>query len=192
MIFLVLPHRLLWVPRSCFQTCVDTRNLDGLTSSPIHTLNAGNNGELKSRFSNTLSSLSAGNHQTSDRWRLDIFTFSQTQAHWDTVRSVVYQRLCDNKSRIHCSFLIGKVRLAPIKTVMIPRLKMTAATVSIRFGEMMNKELDDKPDIIQHHTESTAMLRYIGNDQKRFQVFFANRAQLCNFSDPSHWRYVET
>ena len=88
--------------------------------------------------------------------------------------------------------MIGKVRLAPIKTVMIPRLEMTAATVSIHLGEMMNKELDDKPDIAQHHTESTAMLRYIGNDQKRFQVFVANRVQLCNFSNPSQWRYVKT
>ena len=76
--------------------------------------------------------------------------------------------------------------------MMIPRLEMTAATVSIRLGEMMNKELDDKPDIVQHHTESTAMLRYIGNDHKRFQVFVDNRVQRCNFSDPSQWRCVET
>ena len=107
--------------------------------------------------------------------------------------SVVYQRLCDNEGRIHCSFMIGKARLAPIKTVTIPRLELTAATVSVRLGEMMKKELDDKPDTVQYHTDSTTVLRYIGNDQKRFQVFVANRVQLIrNFSDPSQWRYVET
>lgn len=78
------------------------------------------------------------------------------------------------------------------KRLMIPRLEMTAATVSICLGEMMNKELDDKPDIVQHHTEPTAMLRYIGNDQIRFQVLVANRVKLCNFSDLRQWRPVET
>ena len=107
--------------------------------------------------------------------------------------SVVYQRLCDNQGHIHCSFLIGKARLAPIKPVTIPRLELTAATVSIRLGEMMKKELDDKPDIIQYHTDSITVLRYIKNDQKRFQVFVANRVQLIrNHSSPDQWRYVDT
>ena len=107
--------------------------------------------------------------------------------------SVVYQRLCDNQGHIHCSFLIGKARLTPIKPVTIPRLELTAATVSIRLGEMMKKELDDKPDIIQYHTDSITVLRYIKNDQKRFQVFVANRVQLIrNHSSPDQWRYVDT
>ena len=106
--------------------------------------------------------------------------------------SVVYQRLCDDKGRIHCSFLIGKARLAPIKAVTIPRLELTAATVSVRLSEMM-KELDDKPDVIQYHTDSTTVLRYIRNDQRRFQVFVANRIQtIRNLSEPKQWLYVDT
>ena len=112
--------------------------------------------------------------------------------------SVVYQRLCDNESHIHCSFLIGKARLAPIKPVTIPRLELTAATVSIRLGEMMKKELDEKPDTVQYHTDSThtvshTVLRYIKNDQRRFQVFVANLVQLIrNHSTPDQWSYVDT
>ena len=107
--------------------------------------------------------------------------------------SVVYQRLCDNQGHIHCSFLIGKARLAPIKPVTIPRLELTAATVSIRLSEMMKKEFNDKPNTIQYHTDSTTVLRYIKNDQKLFQVFVANRVQLIrNHSSPDQWRYVDT
>ena len=107
--------------------------------------------------------------------------------------SVVYQRLCNKEGRIHCSFLIGKTRLAPVKMVTIPRLELTAATVSVRLGKMMKKELNDKSDSVQYHTDSTTVLQYIGNDHKRFQVFVANYVQLIhNFSDPSQWRYVET
>ena len=100
--------------------------------------------------------------------------------------SVAYQRLCDNEGRIHCSFLMGKARLAPIKSVTISRLELTAATVSVRLGEILKKELDDKPETVQYHTDSVTVLRYIANDQKRFQVYVANRVQLMrNLSDPS-------
>lgn len=88
--------------------------------------------------------------------------------------SVAYLRLCDKEDRIHCSFLMGKARLAPIKAVTIPRLELTAATVSVRLGEILKKELDEPIDAIQYHTDSVTVLRYISNDQKRFQVFVAN------------------
>ena len=107
--------------------------------------------------------------------------------------SVAYQRLCGDEGHIHCSFLMGKARLAPIKAVTIPRLELTAATLSVRLGEVLKKELDDTPDTIQYHTDSTTVLRYIGNDQKRFQVFVANRVQtIRSFSSPKQWRYVDT
>ena len=107
--------------------------------------------------------------------------------------SVAYLRLCDNEDRIHCSFLMGKARLAPIKAVTIPRLELTAATVSVRLGELLKKELHETIDIIQYHTDSVTVVRYISNDQKRFQVFVANRVQtIRSLSDPSQWKYVET
>ncbi|XP_078384040.1 uncharacterized protein LOC144666486 [Oculina patagonica] len=107
--------------------------------------------------------------------------------------SVAYLRLCDKEDRIHCSFLMGKARLAPIKAVTIPRLELTAATVSVRLGEILKKELDEPIDTIQYHTDSVTVLRYISNDQKRFQVFVANRVQtIRNLSEPSQWKYVET
>ena len=78
--------------------------------------------------------------------------------------SVAYQRLCDSEGRTHCFFLMRKARLATIKGVTVPRLELTAATVSVRLGET-----------IQYHTDSVAVLRYIANDQKRFHVYVANR-----------------
>ena len=67
--------------------------------------------------------------------------------------SVAYLRLCDNEDRIHCSFMMGKARLGPIKAVTIPRLQeLTAATISVRLGEILKKELDETFDIIHYHT----------------------------------------
>ena len=100
--------------------------------------------------------------------------------------SVAYLRLSDDRNHVHCSFLMGKARLTPIKAVTIPRLELTAATVSVRLAQMLKKELDDEPDDIKYHTDSTTVLRYIGNDQRRFQVFVANRVQtIRDFSSPA-------
>ena len=45
---------------------------------------------------------------------------------------VAYLRLQDDSNRIHCSFLMGKSRLTPTNVVAVPRLELTAATVSVR------------------------------------------------------------
>jgi len=88
---------------------------------------------------------------------------------------------------------MGKARLAPIKVMTIPRLEFTAATVSICLGEVLKKELDDPPDVVKYHTDSTTVLRFIMNHQKCFQVFVANCVQtIHSLSHPSQWMYMET
>ena len=59
-----------------------------------------------------------------------------------------YLRLQNNANRVHCSFLMGKARLAPIKAVTVPRLELTAATVSVRVGQVLLEELEVRPDVI--------------------------------------------
>ena len=104
---------------------------------------------------------------------------------------VAYQR--GNEGRIHCSFLMGKARIAPIKAVTLPRLELTAATVSVWLGDIIKKELDDKAETIQYHTAFVSVVRYIAYEQKRFHVYVANRVQLIrNLSDHNQWRYVNT
>ena len=106
---------------------------------------------------------------------------------------VAYLRLRDDADRIHCSFLMGKARLTPAKAVTVPRLELTAATVSVRVGQMLYEELEVKPETIIYHTDSTTVLRYIGNERKRFQIFVANRVQLIrDYTSPMQWKYVDT
>ena len=83
--------------------------------------------------------------------------------------TVAYLRLCDNRNHIHCTFLMGKARLAPVKSVTTPRLELTAASVSIRVGEMLKRKMDGNPELM-YHTDSTTVLRYIANKQQCFQV----------------------
>ena len=104
-----------------------------------------------------------------------------------------YLRIINDKGYIHCSFLMGKVRLAPMKTCTIPRLELTAATVAVRIGCILQQELDICLDDIFYHTDSTTVLHYILNQKKRFPVFVANRVQFIqDHSENKQWRYVGT
>ena len=65
----------------------------------------------------------------------------------------------------------------PVKTMTIPRLELTAATVSVRVEETIARESDERADSKTYWTDSTTVLKYIRNDKERFHVFWANRVQ---------------
>ena len=92
-----------------------------------------------------------------------------------------YLRLVDTSGNIHCTLLVGKSRVAPIKYLSIPRLELTTATFSGKISKMLQKELN--AELTCNMTEYywidiTVVLGYINNDAKRFKVFAANRVQL--------------
>ena len=53
-----------------------------------------------------------------------------------------YLRLVDNRGKIHCTLLTGKSQVAPTRYVSIPKLELTAATISGKASKMLHKELN--------------------------------------------------
>lgn len=54
----------------------------------------------------------------------------------------LYLRLTDDTGRVHCSFVMGKARVTPLKPVTIPRLELTAALLSVRISASLQEELE--------------------------------------------------
>ena len=107
--------------------------------------------------------------------------------------TVTYLLLKDKNSEVHSAFVMGKARVAPLKCVTIPRMELIAATTASRIDMLWRKEL--KMDLLDSvfWTDSTSVLKYIGNETSRFKVFVANRvSQILRVSSPTQWRYVET
>ena len=104
-----------------------------------------------------------------------------------------YIRFVDTEGKIHCSLVVGKSRVSPLKPVTVPRLELTAATVAVRVGKMLESELDYSNLQSTYWTDSKAVLGYINNEARRFHTFVANRVQLIrDSSDVSAWRHVNT
>ncbi|XP_069109596.1 uncharacterized protein [Argopecten irradians] len=106
---------------------------------------------------------------------------------------VFYLRFIDETGRIHCSFLLGKSRVAPLKTVTVPRMELTAASSSVKLCKMIKEELGFPINETFYWTDSTSVLRYIANKNARFHTFVANRVSVIHeATEENQWRYVNT
>ena len=104
-----------------------------------------------------------------------------------------YLRLTDDSGQVHCSFVMGKARVTLLKPVMIPRLELTAALLSVRISASLREELEYDQIAEVFYTDSQVVLGYIKNDARRFHVFVANRVQqIRDNSSPDQWKYIET
>jgi hypothetical protein len=104
-----------------------------------------------------------------------------------------YIRLVNSEQEVHCAFIMGKSRVAPLKHITIPRLELSAALVAVKVSTMLNIELSYENIVNVFWTDSKVMLGYISNDSRRFQVFVANRVQqIRNATSPQQWNHVES
>lgn len=109
----------------------------------------------------------------------------------DGYGTVTYIRLQNSKGMAHVAFLLGKARVTPLKSVTIPRLELTAAVLAARMDVMLKSELQLHFDESVFWTDSTSVLKYINNEDKRFHTFVANRiTAIREVSSPSQWRHV--
>ena len=104
-----------------------------------------------------------------------------------------YLRLRNEKGSINCSLLFGKSGVNPLKRITIPRLELTAATVSVKISHQIRKELDFDEVQETFWTDSRVVLGYIANESKRFHTFVANGVQqIQDHTDKKQWRYVSS
>lgn len=107
--------------------------------------------------------------------------------------TVSYLRLTNNEGQVHCAFMLGKSRVAPLKQMTIPRMELTAAVVAVNIDKMLKKEVQMDLQESAYWTDSTTVLKYIESDTCRFKTFVANRVfTIRELTKPTQWSYVNT
>ena len=104
-----------------------------------------------------------------------------------------YVRVTDVHDKVTVAFVFGKSRLAPVKAVSIPRLELKAAVMATNIDEMLRKELKMKIATSVFWSDSMAVLGYIRNRDKKFEVFVANRlSKIHESTTVGQWNHVPT
>lgn len=105
--------------------------------------------------------------------------------------SCSYLRCINKIGEIHVSLLCSKSRVCPLKDTTIPRLELQAAVLSARMDAVLRDELHLDVSRSWFWVDSTAVLKYIINESKRFHVFVANRvSEIRGLTSPDQWRHI--
>lgn len=65
------------------------------------------------------------------------------------------------------AFVLGKAKLTLTHATTIPRLEQCAAVLGVELSELINEELQQKPDSMSYYSDSKVVLSYISNDSQR-------------------------
>ena len=94
---------------------------------------------------------------------------------------------------VHCAFLMGKSRLAPLKAQTIPRLELMAAVLAVKQDAVVRREMRLTVDRTVYWCDSMIVIQYVRKRTKRLKTFVANRvATIHEGSSGDQWRYVDS
>lgn len=89
------------------------------------------------------------------------------------------------------SFVAAKSRVAPQKSLSIPRLELQAAVMSTRLKDTIIKELSITIDQVMMWTDSQTVLSWIRSTKRRYSAFVSHRiSEILDSTTISQWRWV--
>ncbi|XP_063533651.1 uncharacterized protein LOC134743949 [Cydia strobilella] len=106
--------------------------------------------------------------------------------------TVAYLRLPLLKGKWHLAFVMSRGRIAPLKTLSIPRLELQAAVMGARLSRVLREYIKfDGPTTFW--TDSKTVVAWLKSDTGRFKPFVAHRvAEVTELTDFRDWRWVPT
>ena len=124
---------------------------------------------------------------------LSIELYGFSDASQAAYSAVVYVRATYAHKPPTCQLVLSKTKVAPVKTVSIPRLELCGAQLLSRILATTRETLDLPLDSTHAWCDSTIVLAWLDGSPKRYKTYVANRIVIINNIIPSSaWRHVPT
>lgn len=128
----------------------------------------------------------------SDTWNhFDLHGFAD--ASQQAYGACIYVRTSNESGDSETRLLCAKTRVAPIKSMSIPRLELCAAVLLIRLMGKVCSSLHVIVNSTHYWSDSTIVLNWIRLPSRQLQTFVGNRvSQIQSFSKFNQWHHVHT
>ncbi|XP_029677181.1 uncharacterized protein LOC115243984 [Formica exsecta] len=127
----------------------------------------------------------------SDTSHAEIHGFADASTH--AYAACVYIKIISSLGQITTTLLVGKLKVAPLKSLSIPRLELSAALLLARLVEFVRGSNGYKDIPCHCWTDSTIVLAWVSQPPSRWKTFVANRVNDIQTRLPDvEWRHVST
>ncbi|GAA6093679.1 uncharacterized protein LOC113069085, partial [Tachysurus ichikawai] len=107
--------------------------------------------------------------------------------------SVAYLRTTDNQGHAQVAFIMARSRVAPKKSLSMPRLELSAALTGAQLAKVIQTKLSIKICTVTLWSDSTTVLTWLASESCRYKVFVGTRvAEIQTLTDTAEWRYVDS
>ncbi|XP_024875128.1 uncharacterized protein LOC112456671 [Temnothorax curvispinosus] len=105
----------------------------------------------------------------------------------------LYVRITNPQGQHSTQLLCSKSRVAPLKTITLPRLELSAAVLLVQLADKALKSVRLEIEDVGYWTDSEIVLQWIRATNKRWSVFVANRVgEIHRLSRPTQWYHVSS
>ena len=107
--------------------------------------------------------------------------------------AAVYSRHKFEDGSITTRLIASKTRLAPLKTVSIPRLELMGALIGLRLANQVCSALEVPSSNVTYWVDSLNVGYWIRGQSREYKPFVAHRVgEIHKKSNPKQWRHVPT
>ena len=122
---------------------------------------------------------------------IEIHTFSDASE--KAYSANVYARHEYEDGGVSVRLVATNTRLAPLKTITIPRLELMGAVIGLRLSKQVCKALEIPLQDVTFWMDSMTVRFWIRGQSRRYKTFVAHRVgEIHEDSNPVQWRYVPT